>query len=152
MSEDVLKTVLKLFSIVARIDSVTEREREQVQGFLQDHVSLGKVAEYTKVFETHVQQTLADQNEEQQLVAACREVSTEVTQKQKVVIVMELIRIIAADGTISKREDELVKVVSRTFNVSDEETELLEVFLAAQSPQELDVKQVLVIDLESEGQ
>ncbi|MCE2732240.1 MAG: ATP-binding cassette domain-containing protein [Flammeovirgaceae bacterium] len=151
MSEDVLKTVLKLFSIVARIDSVTEREREQVQGFLQDHVSLGKVAEYTNVFETHVQQTLADQNEEQQLVAACREVSTEVTQKQKVVIVMELIRIIAADGTISKREDELVKVVSRTFNVSDEETELLEVFLAAQSPQELDVKQVLVIDLESEG-
>jgi len=151
MSEDVLKTVLKLFSIVAKIDSVTEREKEQVKSFLEDHVSLAKVIDYLKIFEGLVSQTDASTSEEQQLIQACKEVSLEVTQKQKVVIVLELIRIIAADGTISKREDELVKVVSRAFNINDQETELLETFLAAQIPSALDVENVLVIDLESEG-
>ena len=51
MSEDVLKTVLQLFSVVAKVDEVTEKEHEQVKSFLEDHVSLPKVSYYLKQFE-----------------------------------------------------------------------------------------------------
>jgi ABC transport system ATP-binding/permease protein len=146
MSEDVLKTVLKLFSVVAKVDDVTDKEREQVRGFLEDHVSLPRVPVYMKQFEELVMQkstTLTDTVILQQL---CADINQQVTQKQKVIIVLELIRIIAADSSISDREDELVKIVSRSFNIADTETELIEAFLSGQSPEQLDLAHILVAD------
>lgn len=146
MSEDVLKTVLQLFSVVAKVDEITEKERDQVRNFLEDHVSQPKVGYYLKQFETLALQPRGDQSEEGVLENLCESISTEITQKQKVIIVLELTRIIAADSSISKREDELVKTVARNFKIKDEETEAIEIFLAGRSPERHDIKQILVID------
>lgn len=146
MSEDVLKTVLQLFSVVAKVDEITEKERDQVRNFLEDHVSQPKVGYYLKQFETLALQPRGDQSEESVLENLCESISTEITQKQKVIIVLELTRIIAADSSISKREDELVKTVARNFKIKDEETEAIEIFLAGRNPERHDIKQILVID------
>lgn len=145
MSEDVLRTVLQLFSVVAKVDEVTEKEREQVRSFLEDHVSLPKVAFYLKQFETQAAQH-GNAQEEQLLHELCQRINPEVTQKQKVIIVLELIRIIAADASISSREDQLVKIVSRAFKIADEETEAIEVFLSGKSATALDITSTLVVD------
>jgi ABC transport system ATP-binding/permease protein len=146
MSEDVLKTVLRLFAAVARIDDVTEREKEQVRGFLEDHVSQPKIIQYLREFEQLALSDGQSGSEEQELEKLCSQINPEITQRQKVIIVLELIRIIAADSSISAREDELVKIVSRSFRVSDEETNAFEVFLSAKSPELMDIPNVLVVD------
>jgi ABC-type multidrug transport system ATPase subunit/uncharacterized tellurite resistance protein B-like protein len=146
MSEDVLKTVLQLFSVVAKVDEVTEKERDQVRNFLEDHVSQPKVGFYIKQFESFLQQSKVGQSEEDVLENLCKSISTEITQKQKVIIVLELTRIIAADSSISQREDELVKTVARNFKIKDEETEAIEIFLAGRNPENQDIKSILIID------
>jgi ABC-type multidrug transport system ATPase subunit/uncharacterized tellurite resistance protein B-like protein len=146
MSEDVLKTVLQLFSVVAKVDEVTEKERDQVRNFLEDHVSQPKVGFYIKQFESLLQQSRGGQSEEVVLENLCKSISTEITQKQKVIIVLELTRIIAADSSISEREDELVKIVARNFKIKDEETEAIEIFLAGRNPENQDIKSILIID------
>lgn len=146
MSEDILKTVLQLFSVVAKVDEVTDKERDQVRNFLEDHVSQPKVGYYLKQFETLALQPRGSQSEETLLENLCQSISTEITQKQKVIIVLELTRIIAADSSISKREDELVKTVARSFKIKDEETEAIEIFLAGRTPDRHDIKHVLIVD------
>lgn len=146
MSEDVLRTVLQLFSVVAKVDEVTDKEQEQVRSFLEDHVSLPKVAYYFKQFENLTAQRDSRQSEEKVLEELCARINPQITQKQKAIIIIELIRIIAADASISKREDELVKVVSRAFKMADEETESIEVFLSGKTAQSLDIPHALVVD------
>ncbi len=146
MSEDILKTVLQLFSVVAKVDEVTEKERDQVRNFLEDHVSQPKVGYYLKQFETLALQPRGAQSEETLLENLCQSISNEITQKQKVIIVLELTRIIAADSSISKREDELVKTVARNFKIKDEETEAIEIFLAGRTPDRHDIKHILIVD------
>jgi ABC-type multidrug transport system ATPase subunit/uncharacterized tellurite resistance protein B-like protein len=146
MSEDVLRTVLQLFSVVAKVDEVTEKEREQVRSFLEDHVSLPKVAYYLNQFEKQTTQRDSRQSEEKTLEELCSRINPQITQKQKAIIVIELIRIIAADASISKREDELVKVVSQAFKIHDEETESIEIFLSGKTPQALNIPHALVVD------
>ncbi len=148
MSEDVLKTVLQLFSVVAKVDEVTDKEREQVKGFLEDHVSLPRVPYYLQQFEELTLQKVQHSDEET-LTQLCRQINPEVTQKQKVIIVLELIRIIAADSSISKREDELVRVVSRAFKIADEQTEQIEIFLSGKTAAALDIANVLIADDDS---
>jgi ABC-type multidrug transport system ATPase subunit/uncharacterized tellurite resistance protein B-like protein len=146
MSEDVLKTVLRLFAAVAKVDDVADREKEQVRGFLEDHVSQPKIVQYLHEFEQLALHDSQSGSEEAELEKLCNQINPEITQRQKVIIVLELIRIIAADSSISAREDELVKVVSRSFRVADDETEAIETFLSARSPEAMDVANVLVID------
>lgn len=146
MNEEVLTTILQLFSVVARVDEITDKERDQVKKFLDDHVSVPKISFYLNKFEEAAALHHEHQSDEQILGKLCSRINTELTQKQKVVIVLELIRIIAVDSSISKREDELVKVVSRAFNVSDEETESIEIFLAGQTATDLDIPKVLVVE------
>lgn len=146
MSEDVLKTVLQLFSVVAKVDEVTEKEHEQVKSFLEDHVSLPKVPYYLKQFEQLSTQRSSGQTDEQMLGELCTRINAEITQKQKLIVIIELIRIITADASISQREDELVKVVSRAFKIADEETESIEIFLSGKTANTLDNANTLVVD------
>ena len=146
MSEDVLRTVLQLFSVVAKVDEVTDKEHEQVKNFLEDHVSLPKVSFYLKQFEQLSTHRPSGQTDEQILGELCTRINAEITQKQKLIVIIELIRIITADASISQREDELVKVVSRAFKIADEETESIEIFLSGKSAAALDNANTLVVD------
>lgn len=146
MSEDVLRTVLQLFSVVAKVDDITDKEREQVKSFLEDHVSLPKIPFYLRQFEELAAKKSSQQRDEDTLEELCRRISPEITQKQKVIIALELIRIIAADSSISKREDELVKVVTRAFKITDEETESIELFLSSKTTEQLNIANVLVVN------
>lgn len=151
MSEDVLRTVLQLFSVVAKVDEVTEKEYEQVKSFLEDHVSLPRVPYYLKQFETLTMQMQTAHTDEQLLKSLCDKISPEIAQKQKVIIVLELIRIIAADSSISEREEELLRIVARSFRIADEETQSIQTFLSGRSPDAMDIAKVLVVDDVSGG-
>ncbi|MEQ8927662.1 MAG: ATP-binding cassette domain-containing protein [Fulvivirga sp.] len=151
MSEPLLKAIIQLFAIVAKEDEVTAQEREQIEAFLLDHLNKNAVSKYLKDFDTYCDSitsgTQVNISEEQKRIKSiCRHINTELTQKQKVVIVLELMGIILADGHISDREDELVKAIASEFNVSEEEISAIKTFVVGKNPDDLNLEQILIID------
>src|SRR5690606_40923849 len=117
MSESLLKAILRLFAVVAREDDVTGHERDQIKSFLEDHLNGRAVETYLRSFDDIIK-TLPSKahewsDEVKQIDALCSEISPNLTQKQKAVILLELISIIQADGEISDKEDRLVNAIGK---------------------------------------
>ncbi|MEO5977620.1 MAG: ATP-binding cassette domain-containing protein [Chryseolinea sp.] len=153
MSEPLLKAILRLFAVVAREDEVTHQEREQIRIFLDEHLSRTSVDsyllifdEYTKLFPHKSSDTVA---EVKRLNDLCAEINADLTQKQKVVIILELINIIQADGAISEHEQYLVGSIAENFKISDEALIGIKTFVLGQEPNELDHSRILVVDAAS---
>src|SRR5687767_12934007 len=111
MSEALLKAILRLFALVAKEGEVTLQERNQIKLFLEEHLSQAAVGTYLTVFDDYsgsLSDTQADLSTIKQL---CEEINPQLTQKQKIVILLELTNIIQADGSISAHEEKLVRAI-----------------------------------------
>src|SRR6187402_846777 len=100
MSEPLLQAILRLFAVVAKEDTVTHQERDQIRIFLEEHLSQSAVSKYLKMFDDYIAQVHkgeGSQSDLEKVNELCTEVNSELTQKQKVVIVLELFNIIQAD-------------------------------------------------------
>jgi ABC transport system ATP-binding/permease protein len=75
----------------------------------------------------------------------CNEVSPNLTQKQKVVIILELISIVQADGNISEQEERLLLEIGSNFKITPEDIQLIKKFILGKSEQEVDDSSILVI-------
>ncbi|HTE30791.1 MAG TPA: ATP-binding cassette domain-containing protein [Chryseolinea sp.] len=155
MSEPLLKAILRLFAVVVREDEVTPQEREQIRVFLDEHLSQSSVESYLRKFDEYTQRPSQQEEDPQaeidRLNELCVEINADLTQKQKIVILLELINIIQADGNISPREDELVRVIASNFKISPDEMDAIKTFVLAQQAQHLDHPQILIIDASPSG-
>ncbi len=145
MSELLLKAILKLFAVVAKEDDVSRQERDQIKIFLEEHLSLGSVESYLRFFDEYAA-TLTHTGDLSVINQICTEINPELTQKQKIVIILELVTIIQADGRISEHEDKLVKAIGSNFKVTASEVEAIEVFVLGILSEDLDHQDILVID------
>lgn len=155
MSEPLLKAIIKLFAIVAKEDEVTAQERDQINAFLNDHLNKNSVQRYLNEFNEYCDTITAGpeiklEEEQKRIHAICNHINTELTQKQKVVIMLELMGIILADGRISEREDELVNYIGSEFNISQEEIKSINTFVVGKKPSELNKSDILIINNEPE--
>lgn len=152
MSEPLLKSILRLFVIVAKEDEVTAQERVQIDVFLEEHVRHAVKDSFLALFDEYVKALPAGNQAGQvrMIQELCREISPELTQKQKVVTLLELERIIMADGTSSQREDELLSVIASEFKISPQEINTIRTFVSARQAGDLDTADVLVIDASPE--
>lgn len=147
MSEIVLDAILRLFAVVARQDEVNRHEREQIRRFLLDHINEANVEIYLSRFVSYSDEKRSDNiDEERQFVQRiCKSLTAEITQRQKLIILVELIRIVLADESLTERENELVKEVARSFKISDEELNCVHTFLRATDAEDLDHPNFLVV-------
>ena len=109
MSEPLLKAILRLFAVVAGEGEVTHQERDQIRRFLDEHLSEKAVDTYLKIFDDYAaEKDVASTGElhahKKRVGELCDTINADLTQKQKVVIIVELGNIVQADGTISDRE------------------------------------------------
>ncbi|MBX2966178.1 MAG: ATP-binding cassette domain-containing protein [Cyclobacteriaceae bacterium] len=148
MSEEILKALLRLFAVVARQDEVTRQEREQVRTFLREHLNEVKVESYLVVFDDFVNTTgkLEGTEDSFNIKRICAEINQGLTQKQKYVVVLELVRLILADSVITEREQELVLLICQSFKISKADLESIKTFLAGQESSHLDLPGLLIID------
>src|SRR5690242_7795582 len=107
MSETLLKAILRLFAVVANEGEVTQQERDQIRAFLQEHLSRQAVDKYIKLFDEY-SRAAAISTDTIWLKKLSEEINAQLTQKQKIVIVLELINIIQADGEISDGEEKFL--------------------------------------------
>ena len=150
MSEQLLKAILRLFALVAKEDEVTDQERDQIRIFLEGHVSYASVDSYLRMFDSFIgnlaPKTGDISTEVGNVDELCQQVNSDLTQKQKIVIVLEILNIIQADGNISDRENELVDTIGKNFKITAKELAAIKTFVLGQQVTQLDHSQILIID------
>src|SRR5689334_20901200 len=148
MSEPILKAIIRLFAIVAKEDLVNKQERDQIAMFLNDHVGQRAVGVHLKVFDDYCEEISGHnaQRESEQIDEICRSINIEVAQKQKMVIMLDLLSIVMADGTISPREKDLSARIGSALNVSGADQELIKKYVLGKTAEELDDEGILIVD------
>lgn len=153
MSELILKALLRLFAVVAKEDQVTRQEREQIRNFLKEHLNETKVEDYLLLFDQFVIATEQSNEEDEDLIRkVCDEINQSLTQKQKYIIILDLVRVIVADGVISGREEELLRLICSAFNVSDEDLTSIRTFITIQDASQSDHAGLLIIDTRDDSE
>ena len=149
MSEPVLKAIIRLFAFVAKEDNVTAQERDHIHAFLEDHLSQSSMERHLVLFDEYAQEVsdkLTAAKENETIAQICKAINQEVTQRQKMVVLLELMSIVLADGTISVREENLSKIICEQFNISVEDLGLIKEFVNLQSASSSTSEHLLLID------
>ncbi len=144
MSEPVLKSILRLFAIVAKEDLVTQQERDYILAFLNDHLGRKAVMEKMAFFDKFVNELSPDH--EKNIQQYCQEINSDVTQKQKAVILLELMTVILADGVISEKEKSYAKMIASYLNVSESDIDLMTHYILGSHRDSYNSESILVID------
>ena len=148
MSEPVLKAIMRLFALVAKEDSVTQQERNHIQVFLADHLSQKSMEGHLRLFDEYARETsdnLSAASQQESISKICASINQEVAQKQKTVIMLELLSLILADGIITANEESLAKSIANSFNVSEADVELIKKFISLKKQSDVDNESILIV-------
>jgi ABC transport system ATP-binding/permease protein len=148
MSEPVLRAIMRLFAMIAKEDSVTKIEREYVQSFLSDHLSQRSVGSHLRLFDLYARETserLTEKTEQESIAKICSSINKEVAQKQKTVIMMELINLIMADGLITPAEEQISYSIGQAFSVPNADIDLIKHFISTKNPEGYENENILVV-------
>lgn len=157
MSERILKALMQLFAIIAKVDGVTSASRGIVESFLKQQLSLDLVEQYLTLFDEFLEQhhQVAKRKDGSakrtsvnsvKVLRICSQINEELTQKQKVVVLLRLIEFIHSSYEISEQELEFVQTVSETFNIESGEFGRLRDFVEKDVKEMPDIAEFLLID------
>jgi ABC-type multidrug transport system ATPase subunit len=157
MSERILKALMQLFAIIAKVDGVTSASRGIVESFLKQQLSLELVDQYLALFDEFLEQHHQVSKRKDgsakrtsvnsvKVLRICSQINEELTQKQKVVVLLRLIEFIHSSYEISEQELEFVQTVSETFNIESGEFGRLRDFVEKEIKAMPDISEFLVID------
>ncbi|MCE3278279.1 MAG: transporter related protein [Bacteroidetes bacterium] len=157
MSERILKALMQMFAIIARVDGINDNGRLIVQSFLKQQLNQELVDQYLAIFddflEAHHQVTKKKDGTAKRtslnsvkILKICTQINSELTQVQKVVVLIRLIEFINSNADISEQELEFITTVAETFNIEDEEYKRCMSFVRANEDIIPDSPYVLVID------
>lgn len=157
MSERILKALMQMFAIIARVDGINDNGRLIVQSFLKQQLNQELVDQYLAIFdeflEAHHQVTKKKDGSAKRtslnsvkVLKICTQINAELTQVQKVVVLLRLIEFINSNTEVAEQEMEFVTTVAETFNIDDEEFKRCLHFIRATADTLPDSPKVLVID------
>lgn len=167
MSERILRALMQLFAIIARVDELPEdavddtitssRGRKIVKLFLSQELNAELVKEYLKVFDEFLQTHHGVKKKKDgrrkrtsvnsvKILRICSEINQELTQRQKFIVLIRIIEFIQANDQITEQELEFVNTVGDAFNVNQEEYNCIYKFVEADPSTLLDVPNVMYLN------
>lgn len=141
MSESILRALMQLFALVAKIDSISNDGRSVVRLFLKQQVSADLVQDYLNIFEEYLglYQKISTEKDGKarkrtsvnsvKVLRICTQINEELKQNQKAVVLIRLLEFLQA-GEFEEQELEFAETVASTFNIQDEEFKLALRFIA----------------------
>lgn len=131
MSERILKALMQLFAIVANVGHDKENSREFVRSFLKQQLSRELLNDYLIVYDNYYN----EQNKKREGLKArkrtslnsvkvlkiCNEINKELTQKQKIFVLLRLIEFVYQSQEVDEQTNEFIETVSESFNIEEEE-------------------------------
>jgi ABC-type multidrug transport system ATPase subunit len=157
MSERILKALMQMFAIIARVNGVNDSGRFIVQSFLKQQLNQELVDQYLAIFDEYleVHHNVSKKKDGSakrtslnsvKVLKICTQINGELTQVQKVVVLIRLIEFISSNEDISEQEMEFVITVSETFNIDEEEFIRCMKFVQAKEDSAPDSSKILVLD------
>lgn len=162
MSERILRALMQLFAIIAPPDSDAAERRGVVGSFLKQQLNQELVDLYLKVFDEYYAIYQKKQSEKTKrkksislssvkVLKICTAINEELTQKQKVVVLIRLLEFIKADfGEITEQEQEFVEAVADTFHISMDEYQRIKAFVLYSFDEIPNSSRILIIDNQKE--
>jgi ABC-type multidrug transport system ATPase subunit len=157
MSERILKALMQMFAIIAKVDGVNNTGRTIVQAFLKQQLNQEMVEQYLKIFDQFLEEYHKVSQKKEgaakrtslgsvKILRICTAINSELEQKQKVVVFVRLLEFIFSNNEISQQELEFVQTVAETFNISDDEFKRMIEFVKSQADAIPDSPYLLVVD------
>jgi ABC transport system ATP-binding/permease protein len=162
MSERILRALMQMFAIIAKVDGINNTGRSIVQSFLKQQLNLEQVETYLKIFDEYLEshQNASKRKEgaakrtslnSVKVLKICTQINQELVQPQKVIVLIRLLEFIYSSNEISEQEFEFVKTVADVFNISNEEFLLIKAFIEDGLEVIADNPNILVINNNEKG-
>jgi len=137
MSEELLKAIIRLLVIVAKEESeVNEMEKDNVRQFLYENVSREDTKHYLKILDRYISEINTDNGKDDK--ANIKEITVkmnhELTQRQKLVVMIKLMELIIADEKITEREIKLLYFIGEELRFEDDIVDAIKQFATNRDP------------------
>lgn len=157
MSERILRALMQLFAIIARVDGITNTGRNIVQSFLKQQLNQELVDQYLALFDEYLESHHSVSKKKDgsakrtslnsvKVLKICTEINKELEQNQKIIVLIRLLEFICSSAEISEQEYEFVQTVAETFNIPNEEFQSLKTFVEDKPEKYPDADHLLVIN------
>lgn len=150
MSEQLLRAIIHLLAIVAKEDDVTEDERSAIRDFLLENLSAEDSEKYMKLFDQMTIHMTGDRavsfSEEKEISLLAKQVNQELSQQQKIVVLLKVIELIVADGEVSEREISLLQAIGQSLNFKEEEVKRIKAFVIHKDERFLNADNILLVN------
>jgi ABC-type multidrug transport system ATPase subunit len=140
MIERILRALMQMFAIIAKVDGINNTGRQIVQSFLKSQLNLEQVETYLKIFDEYLESHQNTSKKKEgaakrtslnsvKILKICTQINQELEQPQKVIVLIRLLEFIHSSNEISEQENEFVLTVADTFNIPMEEFNVLTSFI-----------------------
>ncbi|MFZ1807254.1 MAG: TerB family tellurite resistance protein, partial [Cyclobacteriaceae bacterium] len=145
MSEELLKAIIQLFAIVAK-ERITEDERANIKEFLGLHLNQELTRYYLNLFDDFcktsnrtAQDTITvDEDTKQfvddwsQIMQISKKVNQALTMQQKAILVVKIVELVYADGSISERQENLIFYIGEALKIPQKDIKAMRYFVVGQ--------------------
>ena len=155
MSERILKALMQLFAIVANVGEDNPLGREFVKFFLKQQLNQELVNKYTLVFDEFVEEQTKRKGGTKarkrtsvnsvKVLVICTQINKELTQKQKIFVLIKLLEFIHIDKNTINQAFEFADTVADTFNIEKEEYLKCKQFIESGVEQTIDSEDLLIV-------
>ncbi len=159
-----LKAIIQFFAIVAK-ERITEDERTIIKEFLSLHLNQDGLRYYLSLFDdfcrsnkpAHAQIANVDEATQEfvddwaQIMQIARKVNQALTMQQKAVLVIKIIELVFAGEDLSERQSNLIFYIGEALKIPAKDFRAMRAFVLGHDADELDSKNILIIDESSDA-
>jgi len=151
MSERILRALMQLFAIIAQVDEQNDTVDENqtvksskaiqiIESFLRTEINAQLIGQYIELFNEHLntlhQKQLHKDGAKKRtsvnsvkVLRICSQINEELTQKQKVIVLIRIIEFIQSNESVTEQEVEFVNTVAESFNIEKVEYDVITDFI-----------------------
>lgn len=154
MSEHILKAIVQLFALLARIDGVKKSERNKIESLLKRTIGESGVERLVQDFDLysgyqpHSSQEYNFASTEDILKTIrqiCIKIKNEAGLAQRVSLISQIIQLVIADDELTSLENEAIELIARELNIAEEILENIKQFLLAKTLEDFNNPNILII-------
>ena len=157
MSEQILKALMQLFAIIAHPTSDAKDRRSIVESFLKRQLNQETVKNYLSVFDEYYsmhQEKLSEKSLRKKRTSSssvrvlkiCTQINEELTQRQKNVVLVQLLEFVKSGQEITEQEMAFITTVADSFFIEQDEYQEIENFVFFGPDKLPDTNRLLLID------
>ncbi len=146
MSEQLLKAVIRLFALLARLDGVGDRERTAMYNLIDSKLNKEVVPRFMEMFNHFaVSKLTAGKDLLDEIIAIAREINGQITHQQKIVLLSDLTQLVFADNVLSEKERNALYHIGSELNIDTEELHAIRNFVTGKHIDDFNSSKILII-------